>query len=373
MAKQTAQVSGLLKKKLGDAGRKALLNHKEDETTYGMMDLPAGIEGGVAQLVDCRFSEYENGENKGKLFFYAAGIVVEPTEFTDKDGKTTKVAGMRTSIMEPLHDTPQRQSRPTLDDHVQWVLNELRKLGAETAELEDLDNLEAVAAALKDAKPFFNFRTWVGQATPAFPNPRVNSQWIKAVEDYGVAEDSTDVVDESGEVEEPAKPAAKTPPPTKPATPAKPAAKAPPKKEPEPEPEPELSVEKLVADATEGDENAQAKLKELAMAAGSSEEDVDNAADWNAVGELISATSESEPATEDEWKPGLTDIYKYQVIDPKTKKPVVDAKTKKPKPHAEVEVIEVDEDKRTVDLKSVDNPKLSWKGVSWDALESATD
>lgn len=376
MAKQTQAVTGLLAKKLGQKGQEALNKHKNDETTYGQIELPPGIEGGVAQLVDCRFGEYETGDNKGQLYFYAAGIVVDPTEFTDGDGRVHKVEGQRTSIMEAVCDTPNR-GRKTVEEHMTWVLNELRKLGATTAELEDLDNLEAVCAALKEAKPYFNFRTWKGEATAQFPNPRTNHQWIKACEWDGGTADNSDVVDESGAAEEPAKPATKpaaAPPSKKP--PVKTATKAP---EPEPEPEAtttftdETPVEELVTAANAGDTDAQQMLNDRALAAGCPEEDVTNAADWEAVAALIEAagTTAEEGGGEAEWKPEVGEIYQYKVIDPKTKKPVIDAKTKKEKKAEEVEITAVDEAKKLVNLKNLTNTKLVYKAVPWDALESA--
>ena len=366
MAKQTAMVKGLLAKKLGQKGQEALAKHKADETTYGQIELPPGIEGGTAQLVDCRFGEYENGDNKGQLYFYAAGIVVDPTEFTDKDGRVHKIEGQRTSIMEAICDTPNR-GRKTVEEHMAWVLNELRKLGAETAELENLDNVEAVAKALKDSKPYFNFRTWKGEATPQFPNPRTNHQWIKACEWDGDGGDGSDVVDESGEAEP-------TPPP------AKPAATPPAKKAPEPEPEPAATfdentpVEELVTAANAGDTDAQQMLNARALAAGCPEDDVTNAADWEAVATLIEAagsTAETETTEEAEWKPEVGEIYQYKVIDPKTKKPVIDPKTKKEAKPQEVEVTAVEEGKRLVNLKNLTNQKVTYKAISWDALESA--
>jgi hypothetical protein len=53
-------------------------------------------------------------------------------------------------------------------------------------------------------------------------------------------------------------------------------------------------------------------------------------------------------------------------MDPKTKKSVVAKKA------VECEVVSVDEGKKTVVLKSLDNPKVQYKGVKWEALEQAT-
>jgi hypothetical protein len=99
---------------------------------------------------------------------------------------------------------------------------------------------------------------------------------------------------------------------------------------------------------------------------------VDEAENWAAVVELIRAggkedTESEEPAEEPEeapWEPVKEEVYHFRPIDPKSKKPV-----KKP---VEVEIVSVDKKTKTVALKSLDDPKRTWKGVKWDALESAS-
>src|SRR5574343_207411 len=175
MAKK--QRSGLAAK-LGDEARRRWDEKRAEAAAYGAGgDLPAGIEGGVAQLVECKFSQYEKGDNEGEYFFYAAGVVLEPAEFGGM-----RLAGLRTSIMEPMCDTPTRK-RATVADHLEWVQNELKKLGVDGDALPDSDSLdlEALAQAVKDAKPFFRFRTWKGQAQTTGPyagqEPRVQHEW----------------------------------------------------------------------------------------------------------------------------------------------------------------------------------------------------
>lgn len=190
---------------LGVQAKKAWEAHKNDETNFSMgsADLPAGIENGIAQLTEIKFDVHKEGDNKGKWFFYAHGTVLEPTEFTDDDGVTHHVEGRVTKIIESLYDTPSKK-RKTLDEHIDWVMNELRKLGLDTSELS-FEDLEAAAATLKDAGPTFKFRTWSGAPTKEYPNPIVNHQWGGAVE-YEATEESG--VEE--EEEKPAKKAATT-------------------------------------------------------------------------------------------------------------------------------------------------------------------
>jgi hypothetical protein len=188
--------------KLGERGAKAVEAHRDDETRLGAGSrLPEGIEGGVARLVDCRFGQFEKGDNKGEFFFIARGVVLRP-----KDHGGVAVEGMHTQIgPEPMCDTPKR-SRPGVDDHVDWVLNEMRKLGADTSEA-DVGDLEQMAADLRDTDPgiTFRFRTWKGdkQTTGPFKDrePRVNEQWEGACE-YDEEDEGEDVVDETDDEDE---------------------------------------------------------------------------------------------------------------------------------------------------------------------------
>lgn len=156
MPKQTAKTGGLAAK-YADKGRKAVASHREDETKYQAgMGLPAGIEDGLAQLTKCYFGVYEKGDGLvGEYYFRAEGTIIEP-----KSHNGVKVEGRMTSLMEPMCDTPTR-SRKTIDDHVAWVLNEMRKLGLDTRNLQ-FDDLETAAAQLQEAAPLFSFRTWAG-------------------------------------------------------------------------------------------------------------------------------------------------------------------------------------------------------------------
>jgi hypothetical protein len=200
--------------------------------------LPPGIEGGIAELVDCKFAQHKDGEHKGKWFFYAAGVIKSPPQAPNGQ----KVEGLRTSIMEVLYDTPNR-SRKTLDDHLAWVINEFQKLGVDTSGLTFKD-LESVAAALKKQGPLFNFRTWIGEPTTDFPNPRVQEQWGGLF--GGTVETSDDVEDNTK-------------------TKAKPKTKKP-KVEVEAEPEVDLAAVAVTADA--GDNEAALQVQAAAEEAG---------------------------------------------------------------------------------------------------------
>lgn len=178
MPKQVKK-SGLTAK-YGDDIRKAHEAHKDDELRLGAGgDLPAGIENGIAQLVDCKFDVYKDGNNAGEYYFYAAGVVKEP-----KKVGAVPVEGLRTSVMEAVCETTTRAGEVrSVEYHIDRIYNELRKLGVDTAELDPAD-LESVAAALKEAQPHFRFRTWQGKPTPQYPDPRVNHDWRGVVENY---------------------------------------------------------------------------------------------------------------------------------------------------------------------------------------------
>lgn len=332
MAKQTAKSTSGILQKLGVAGQKAFNAHKADETKFGSGgDLPGGIEGGVAQLTMCKFGEYGKGDQKGELYFMASATVVAPVTH-----ENLHIEGLRTQIgPEPICATPTK-SRQSIEDHMAWILNELRKLGVPTSELDDVNNLEVVAATLQEEKPYLRFRTWKGEPTKEYPNPRVNHEWRGVIEDYE-PENGDGVVDNTETTAPVASKTSKT------------------KAVVE---EPAEDLEALGKAADSNDEDAQARLKGMADAAGI---DADELATWaevvTALGESTSA-EESGAETETEGEdPVKGQIHFYK--PPKAKAPI------------ECEVTAVFEKARKVNLKNLDT-KMVYKSVDWDALlESA--
>lgn len=196
MAKSTRSSSSLTAS-LGAAGQQAHEVSKIEETRYSAGgDCPAGIDNGVAQLIECKFSQYKEGDMKGSWFFYAAGVVIAPRLMQDELGNTIRVEGLRTVIQEPLCDTPTRV-RKTVADHLSWIYNELRKLGVATHELE-FDNLENIGEPLVAAAPTFAFRTWAGAVATEGKykgqKPLTNHVWNGVIEHDGSA-DTNDVQD----------------------------------------------------------------------------------------------------------------------------------------------------------------------------------
>lgn len=319
MAKVT-QKSGLAGK-LGPAGQKAVIEHKDEPVNFGGGgDLPDGINAGVAQLVDCRFDQYKDGSMQGEYFFLAAGVVIAP-EVHDN----VRVAGLRTQIMEPMCDTPDR-SRKTISEHVAWVLNEMRKLGVDTSSL-GIDDLEPAAAALKGESPHFRFRTWKGkkQTTGPFANqePRVQEQWKGSCEFDGEA--TTAVEDHSVE--------------------------AVPDDEVEAAASGDVDIAALGKAADAGDEDASATLEDLANAKGI---DAGEIATWVEVAEMLLA--EGEPVAADETTtPKKGEIWYYK--PPKAKK------------YAECEVTAVFDKAQKVNIKNLDTQE-SYKSIEFDKLKA---
>lgn len=181
---------------LGGKLQKALKAHKDEESTQeDFGNLPAGIEGGIAQIFDCKIDNYKDGKLKGKPYFSARASVVAPEFFTDEHGVKRKIKGLHTKIgPEPLCDTLDRKgdkARRTLDDHVNWVLKQLRTLGVDTSEIEEDDDLQAAIDSVKEDEPYITFRTWRGKATKQFPDPRTNEVWL-GLYDYDEEEEDED-------------------------------------------------------------------------------------------------------------------------------------------------------------------------------------
>lgn len=327
--------------KLGEKARKAFEAHKADETSFGNVGLPGGIENGIAQLSSIKFDQFAKGDNKGEYYFMATGIVVAPTEV---DG--TPIKGLRTVIgPEPLCDTPSR-SRESIDEHLEWVLNELRKLGVDTEGM-DFEDMEPAAAAIVEEKPYFRFRTWKGDATKEYPNPKVNNQWAGVVE---YVPDDDDEVEDNTEEEEAPKP----------------------KKGKKTEPAEETNEYAELAEAADGgDEDSALKLAKIARKAGI---DPDELPSWVDVAEALNGETEEEEEEEaeeeeeteeeaeeeeaeeeeEEFEPAKEDVYGYK--PPKAKKPI------------DCEVVAVLTKKKLVTLKNLDDGKTLYKGIPWDKL-----
>lgn len=306
MARQRKQSGGLMAA-LGKQGRDALMAHRGDETvlpTGG--DLPEGIDGGVAQLIECKFDQYKKGPNEGEYYFIASGIVKEPSVVGN-----IPVRGLRTQIMEAVCDTP-NYSRETVDEHFGWILNQLRLLGANTEDV-DGDSVEAVAQLLKEEQPHFRFRTWKGAATEEFPNPRVNHVWSGAC-DY-VDEGEEEVVDETEEEEEI-----------------------------------EADLAELGELADGGNDDATLQLTDKAEEAGLNPDTYDT---WASLAGALEASTDEEEE-EEEIVPEKEEIYNYR--PPRARKDV------------ECEVTAVFTGKKSCNLRNLVDTSLTYNQVPWSKL-----
>jgi hypothetical protein len=403
MPAQTSQseISALLKKYAAQ-GRAAHTALKDTPTKEVNMALPAGIENGVAQLRSAKLGIFQQGENKGKLYFMAQASVVTPEEF-----KGIPIKGMLTKVGPiPLCDTPKSLGKKTFGEHYQDVLDCLDRLGVSRSTY-NFDTLETKLAELSRRKPFFAFRTWkgpkqevrnkggkfyvvslnddgkeTGASVGPFPSevlakaaapfagrdPRVNEQWARVIPNYKVdgqkvalAAVDTSNGDKSTDTAE------------SPTDELPPDATDTDVTESEvtdsvgTDPDADGALTELASAAQGDDATAQQKLTDIAVAAGVDEGEVLGANSWLDVIDMIrtaQGSSAAEPAEEPEpdapIEPEKGQLVRYRPLDAKTKKPAKKA--------VECEVMAVSKDKRTCVLKNMDT-KVILKGIPFDALE----
>lgn len=386
MPPQTTR-GGLLGR-MGTTFKQAFEACRGDETEYNDFgDLPAGIVGGIAQLVRCGFDVVKEGKkDAGKVYFTAQGLVCTPKEFQGQI-----IAGLRTMVTEPMYPTPTR-ARKTVPEHVRWIANQLRLLGLETADME-ADDVEAACAALEADGPCFKFRTYKMPKNTSGPykdrDPMTRHDWGEWCEftpddvpPEGLqTQDEGEVGQEQQEQAAPPSSPAKANGISKPA--ARPAVRrlaaakpTPPPPMPPAEEPTQLSdadLDGLAELADQGDADSAATLAEACLQAGMTEEDVAGFdGRWNEAIELLK-TGEGEPAVEQEPEatpeplpdPAKGDAvrYKPRLVDPKTRRQTISKKV------SDCTVVLVDVAKRTVALKDLSDGKTLYKGVSWDDLE----
>lgn len=385
MAMQTAQ-SGLARKYGGrlDAAVKA---HAADETDFGFQQLPPGIRNGVAEVTKCYFDEYKSGTNKGEYYLRMEAVVLSPVMHRLPDGSMMKIAGMTTSIMRPMCETKNSEGKITPQDaNVAEAMNEFRKLGVETAQVQTGADLEVLAAAADQAVP--PIRTWFS-TSERVPRPGTNDKpgvwenWngSKGLEDWTPPEDAAaGVVDETRTPESVGAVATNghhsTA--TRPVAAAGPASLTQPGAYSDEGSINAADVDALVEKAESGDNDAANDINDMAKKLGVFDQTKDLQT-WAEAGEVIKAalTGDVDPtASTDEAQaedspppakpdPTLNSTYKYK---PMVKGP--GGRQVQAKKAADVQVLKVDKAKRTVDLKNLSDPKAAViKGVSWDSLE----
>jgi hypothetical protein len=372
--KKPTFTSADLIKKLGPKIREAHEQVKSDNTNFSQFgDLPPGIKVGVAQLVDIKIDKKKEGDaNEGEFYFYAAGIVKEPKTAPFK-GVQARCAGLRTSITEPLYDTPDAGQRKTVKEHLAYIYNELRKLGVTTKTMK-IEDLTATFAALMKNKPFFKFSTSAGKESKEYPDPRTFHNWD------GKCEYTPDpnAISTGMQMDAPANGVNTDIPPDD--TPAQ---------APDEQQETGMveamnqsasgsldvdqqDVDSLVALA-EGDSEqsteAQQRLIALAVEAGIDEETAKAADTWTILGDMIKHPPQDVPETEAQAPkvPKKGGTCHYQQKDAKGQ-PVKDPNTKKAKKPVECVIETVDEKNKVVTLKSLDDGKVIMNTLTKKAL-----
>lgn len=182
--------------KYGAKLAQAAANHADDPIDYGFTRLPGGIDNGIARLTKCYFDVFkadsqmkqaDGSSAVGQYYLRCEGSVEEPDE--GPDGEPCK--GLLTSVMIPLCERGIKWGKGILDFDacVKRAQNELKKLGGADMDFRDL---EAAAEALTAVAPRFRFRTRTVPAKLENQEDRVFEDWlgIEGV-DQDVAADAT--------------------------------------------------------------------------------------------------------------------------------------------------------------------------------------
>lgn len=313
----------------------AIKGHANDETNYGIIRLPGGINRGIAQLTECKFDQYKSGQYQGEYYFRAAGVVLEPKSVMTPSGEQS-VAGLQTSVMIPCCDTKNQQGEVTTQErHVEDILNELRKLGIDTSGAT-IGNLEDLAAAVKEAQPYFYFSTseskgGINPKTGKNYDPRVWENWhgSKGLENYtGISSGPSVGQDNTGDASQNTAGTM-----------------------------PNLDALAEAADNDPPDMDAQATLTAIADKNGITDEQMSACSNWAQVVGLINGEEPQPKPETNGYAVGQT--YKYKAPAGPGKKPG--------KP-VDVEMVKYDPQKGLCDLKNLADKRVIYKGITVDKL-----
>jgi hypothetical protein len=364
------QQTGLLdefKQQLGEIAKEAA----KAPIDWGRQGLPPGIRSGVAQLSDIVLDRYKTGDNTGKTYLRAVGIVQEPLS-VEVDGHQEVVRGRQTDIMIGFVARKGKNGE-VIPPRIAFMeaMNEVKKLMAPVEVTEQMLSTPGailnLLAHLKKKKPYFRFSTsrkesreytdpktkekkrsaegvwqnWYGTKGVENYTPSANGQ--AGVEDHtGESEDVDQVVDQT-------EPAQLTPDDIDPMDAGR------------PQEDEEIDIAVLLVAAQEKDGNAQLKLKELALAAGMSPTDFARAS-WDDIAVFIETNQPSdadagaepvgeEPTEEPAPTPAKGEIWKTVLAKPGSKK---DTTVKR---SVEVQVLSVDLKAGTVTLQDQETRK----------------
>lgn len=139
--------------------------------------LPAGIENGIGRLRSLTIGKYAadvaDTNKRGKPYFMGQAEAIEPVELHGQ-----KVKGIIFKVgPEPLFDTPEKKSdtsRKTFAQHYKFMYDHLKQLGMrELADVSKLkpdmveEYLRKEMKRLSEEGPCFRYRTWEGQCVIA--------------------------------------------------------------------------------------------------------------------------------------------------------------------------------------------------------------
>ncbi len=165
---------------LGGRLTKAHVETKDAPPDLGQVDLPGGINGGVAELKVLKFGVYENGEAlKGKQFFMGSGIMLTPEKHNGK-----KVAGLPTRIgpIPMFGDTTRKVNGVDVvipfEDHYKDFTDVLKALGLDVAAivLPPKNPGESVAAYEKRGAEFIQAKIVKGMEELVAKKPALTFQ-----------------------------------------------------------------------------------------------------------------------------------------------------------------------------------------------------
>lgn len=357
-----------LAKRFGGRLDTIVQKHAQDETEYGFQRLPAGIQNGVARVTKCYFDQYKSGTYKGEYYLRVEAVVVQPVMHRLPDGTEMKVAGLTTSVMRPMCETKTADGKvATEDENVATAMNELRMLGADTSTLKTGAQLEVVASAIAQTKPYTRFTTSQTTSSAIDPKtgnpypPRTWENWhgSKGLESYSPPEnisvdDDTKPSESTGSAALNGVATQHTEAPTETV-----------------EYTDQGDIDSLAELADNGDTDAQHKLIEMAKEAGV-EKEAKAAENYVGVADLIKGSGGDvaveevveEVVPEVKPDPAVKQMYNYT---PPVKAP--NGKVVAGKKSIKVEIVAVNRIRKTATVKNMVDGKTQYTNVAWDALE----
>lgn len=326
-----------------------ILNHANDETTYGIIKLPPGIIAGRAQVTECYFAVHEKGKHAGKVYFRASASVLEPESFVH-NGTVISLKGAFTSIILPWDYAKGKDG--TIEKSKARVMNELRKIAGDktTSACRTGEEIEALAQAIEDAGPVIGFTTTESKP-PIDPetgqvqiNPETGKPFETMVwENWQGTRGLENYVNGSSSV------------------------KATKDRTTQPINTQHNGVssstvnsddwDTIAKDAVKNRDSA-LKMEHKALSLGYTQEEIDECSSWTTIAEWIKSGPKTTSLVK--WEYGDDYVCKYAPENKKSPGTKLDP--------VDVEVASVDEENQTVNLINITNRRLKYNDVSWSEL-----